>query len=72
MSTAEGREAVDFLLDQIDARFGLVMDLLETTNLGVAMVHAMQMSSCIFCDDKLVPGFTQLTPEVGPCILSSQ
>lgn len=70
MSTTEGREAVDFLLDQIDNRFAMVMELLETTNLGVSMVHAMQMSECIFCDDKLVPGFTELTPEV--CILSSQ
>lgn len=85
MASAEGREAVDYLLQQIDERlenhteeqirqmdirFEAVTEMIDTAHLGAAMNHAMQMSSCIFCEERLVPRFHELPPEVGfltPC-----
>lgn len=60
-----GRSAVDDLFIGLDARHEVLWDMIIAAHLGVAMNHAMLMSSCIFCDEELVPPFAEMTPEVG-------
>lgn len=57
-----GREAVDDLTRQIDARFDVLYEMIETAQLGAAMNYAMQMSNCSFCPG--IPDFNKLAPEV--------
>lgn len=79
MASAEGRAAVDYLLEQIDERldghaneqirqmdirFEAMTEMIDTIQLGATMNHAMQMSSCIFCEERLIPRFNELPPEV--------
>jgi hypothetical protein len=61
--TDRGRQAVDDLTRQIDARYDILYEMFETAQLGATMNYAMHMSSCSFC--KIRPDFSTLSPEVG-------
>lgn len=80
MSSVEGREAVNYLLEQIDERleeqaneqikqmnlrFEAIVEMIIVAQLGATINFAMQMNSCIYCEERLVPRFSELTPEVG-------
>lgn len=65
MAQDEGVTVVDRIMAMINSKYEVHNESLGVAMLAVTLNHAMLMSSCIFCNDMLVPEFSKMTPEVG-------